>query len=157
PTLAPTSSRTVNPRRLGRTAAMAGRSTPGSTPMTNIEMAMAAPVLPAGTKAAASPSRTSSAAERREEAQLAASPGQARSGHAHHLRGVADVEMIRRPPGPGHLALDGRLVAHEDDRGPELAGRRHRAFHHDGRTVIAPHGVDGDLHARRRATSPRWR
>jgi hypothetical protein len=49
---------------------MAGRSTPGSTPMTNMEMAMAAPVFPADTNAAASRSRTSSAATRRDESRL---------------------------------------------------------------------------------------
>jgi hypothetical protein len=49
---------------------MAGRSTPGSTPMTNMAMAMAAPVLPAEMKAAASPSFTSWAATRSEESRL---------------------------------------------------------------------------------------
>jgi hypothetical protein len=45
--LAPTSSSSVARLRLGSTVAMAGRSMPRSTPMTNIAMAMAAPVLPA--------------------------------------------------------------------------------------------------------------
>jgi len=44
------------------TAAIAGRSTPGRTPMTNIAMAIAAPVLPAEMKADAVPPLTSSAA-----------------------------------------------------------------------------------------------
>src|SRR5499426_1689905 len=70
PTLAPASSRIVNLRRFGSTAAIAGRSTPGSTPITNIAMAIAAPVLPAEMNAAASPDLTSSAATRREESRL---------------------------------------------------------------------------------------
>ena len=49
---------------------MAGRSMPRSTPMTNIAMAMAAPVLPAEMKAEAWPSRTSSAAMLSEESRL---------------------------------------------------------------------------------------
>ena len=49
---------------------MAGRSMPRRTPMTNIEIAMAAPVLPADTNADASPARTSSAETRREESRL---------------------------------------------------------------------------------------
>src|SRR5437867_3998069 len=69
-TLAPTSRRTVKRLRFGTTAAMAGRSTPGSTPITNMAMAMAAPVLPADTKADASPSLTSWAATRRDESRL---------------------------------------------------------------------------------------
>jgi hypothetical protein len=60
----------VNPRRLGSTAAIAGRSMPRSTPMTNMAIAIAAPVLPAETNAAALPSRTASAATRSEESRL---------------------------------------------------------------------------------------
>src|SRR2546422_5994522 len=66
-TLAPASRRIVNFLRFGRTAAIAGRSTPGSTPITNIEITIAAPVFPAETKAVAFPSFTSSAATRSEE------------------------------------------------------------------------------------------
>src|SRR5215470_17599424 len=69
-TFAPTSSRSVARLRLGRTVAMAGRSMPRSTPMTNIAMAIAAPVLPAEMNADAWPSRTSSAATRSEESRL---------------------------------------------------------------------------------------
>src|SRR5437879_5794576 len=69
-TLAPASRRIVNLRRFGSTAAMAGRSTPGSTPITNIEIAIAAPVFPAEMRAAALPSRTSSAATLRDESRL---------------------------------------------------------------------------------------
>src|SRR5262252_6740723 len=49
---------------------MAGRSTPGSSPITYMPMAMAAPVLPADTRAWHSPSLQSSAATRREESRL---------------------------------------------------------------------------------------
>src|SRR3990170_4288269 len=69
-TLAPASMSTVKPDRLGSAAAMAGRSTPGRTPMTYMPMAMAAPVLPAETRAWHSPSLQSSAATRREESRL---------------------------------------------------------------------------------------
>src|SRR5207245_958039 len=58
-TLAPASRRIVNFLRFGRTAAIAGRSTPGSTPITNIEITIAAPVFPAETRAVAFPSFTS--------------------------------------------------------------------------------------------------
>ena len=69
-TLAPTSRSTVRARLLGSTTAMAGRSTPGRSPRVNMAMAMAAPVFPADTKAPAWPSRTSSAATRREESRF---------------------------------------------------------------------------------------
>src|SRR6266567_3620528 len=49
---------------------MAGRSTPGRTPSTNIPMAMAAPVLPADTRASHSPDLQSSAATRSDESRL---------------------------------------------------------------------------------------
>src|SRR5262245_17160448 len=49
---------------------MAGRSTPGSRPITYIPMAMAAPVLPADTRAWHSPSLQSSAATRSDESRL---------------------------------------------------------------------------------------
>jgi hypothetical protein len=43
---------------VGKTAARAGRSTPGIPPSTIFAVAMAAPVLPAVTKPTARPSRT---------------------------------------------------------------------------------------------------
>src|SRR5262249_14663026 len=54
---------------------MAGRSTPGSRPITYMPMAMAAPVLPAETSAWHSPSLQSSAATRGEGSRLARSGG----------------------------------------------------------------------------------
>src|SRR2546427_11180745 len=54
-TLAPASRRIVNFLRFGSTAAIAGRSTPRSTPITNIEIAIAAPPFPAPTHAAPPP------------------------------------------------------------------------------------------------------
>src|SRR2546430_706928 len=69
-TLAPASRRIVNFLRFGRTAAIAGRSTPGSTPITNMEIAIAAPVFPAEMRAAALPSFTSPAATLSDESRL---------------------------------------------------------------------------------------
>ena len=69
-TLAPTSSSTVCPFGFGSTAASAGRSTPGTVPITILPTAMAAPVLPAVTMAWARPSCTSSAQRRRDERRL---------------------------------------------------------------------------------------
>ena len=46
------------PAAVGKTAASPGRSTPGSTPSTSLAVTMAAPVLPAETKPAATPSLT---------------------------------------------------------------------------------------------------
>src|SRR5881628_3697395 len=78
-TLAPASRRIVNFLRFGSTAAIAGRSTPGSTPITNIDIAIAAPVFPAEIKAAALPSLTSSAATLSEESRLRRSACDGRS------------------------------------------------------------------------------
>ena len=59
-TFAPTTS-SIAPVRMavGNTAASAGRSTPGRAPRIILAVAIASPVLPAVTKPAARPSRTS--------------------------------------------------------------------------------------------------
>src|SRR6266705_659302 len=110
---------------------MAGRSTPGRTPSTYMPMAMAAPVLPAETRAWHSPFLHSSAATRREES------------------------CLRRS------ALDGGLVTDEHGRESELAGRRHCALDDDGGAEVSAHGIHRDLHRPRTArpgvTRPRLR
>ena len=58
------------PFALGKTAASAGRSTPGSAPRTILAVAMAAPVLPAVMNPAAWPSRTRRNPTRMEESRL---------------------------------------------------------------------------------------
>ncbi len=63
-TLAPRSSITVSPRRVGKNEAMAGRSMPGKVFSTILAMAMRAPVLPAETTPSARPSSTASMARR---------------------------------------------------------------------------------------------
>src|SRR3989304_5799010 len=139
---------------------MAGRSTPGSTPSTNIPLAMAAPVLPAETKAPASPSLTSSAATRSDESRLRRTACEADSpmpitwdawwivrgrpeargrGGSRSVGGWAAAEA-------GDLALDGGLVADESDGQTVLPGRGDCSFHDYGRAVVSPHGVDGDSH-----------
>ena len=71
-TFAPTSSSIAGfPGAVGKTAASAGRSTPGTAPSTTFAVAMAAPVLPAVTKPAACPSRTMRRPTRMEESRLA--------------------------------------------------------------------------------------
>ena len=71
-TLAPTSSKMATVfTAVGKTAASAGRSTPGMAPSTILAAIMAAPVLPAVIKPAARPSRTSRSPTRREESRLA--------------------------------------------------------------------------------------
>src|SRR5208337_2853343 len=70
-TFAPTSIRMVAvPWAVGKTAASAGRSTPGMAPKTIFAVAIAAPVLPAVTKPAALPSRTRRSPTRRDESRL---------------------------------------------------------------------------------------
>ena len=63
-TLAPRSSTTTGRCRAGMTEAMAGRSIPGRVLSTNFAIAIRAPVLPAETAAAASPSFTALMASR---------------------------------------------------------------------------------------------
>src|SRR5207302_2688272 len=76
-------------------------------------------------------------------------------GHADDLRGVADLEGEVVGLAAGQLALDGRLVAHEDDRGAVLPSRGDGALDDDGGPVIAAHRVNGDLHAPSTATISR--
>src|ERR1700758_1594198 len=59
------------PGAVGKTAASAGRSTPGTAPRTIFAVAMAAPVLPAVTKPEAWPSRAIRRPTRMEESRLA--------------------------------------------------------------------------------------
>ncbi len=61
-TLAPTSSSTAEPRRVGMVAASAGRSTPSSMPRCPYAAMTVAPVCPALKKASARPAATSAAA-----------------------------------------------------------------------------------------------
>src|SRR5215469_4095353 len=58
------------PSAVGKTAASAGRSTPGSAPNTILAVAIAAPVLPALTKPLATPSRTRRTPTRMLESRL---------------------------------------------------------------------------------------
>src|SRR2546425_597149 len=68
--LAPTSSQTEGPFRLGTTAHKAGRSTPSRTPQVILTVAITAPVFPALTTPEARPSRTRVAATLMEESFL---------------------------------------------------------------------------------------
>ena len=67
PIVAPRSSTTESPRRVGHTAAIAGRSMPGSMRRLNRAIAISAPVLPADTATSASPFLTASIASHIEE------------------------------------------------------------------------------------------
>ena len=145
--LAPTSSRIVRPRLLGSTTAMAGRSTPGSTPIVNIAMAMAAPVFPAEMNAAASPSRTSEAATRIEESRLRRRACEGCSPDS------TTWEACRTVIGKGLAPLwraSSRstcgLVADEDDLDAVLAAARDRPLDADGDAAVPSHRVDGDPH-----------
>jgi hypothetical protein len=62
--LAPRSSMTLSPRRVGKNDAIAGRSMPGSVLNTIFAVAISAPVLPAETMPCASPAATASMARR---------------------------------------------------------------------------------------------
>jgi len=64
-------------------------------PMTILALIMAAPVLPAVTRAWARPSLTSSAQRRIEERPLLADGGDGGLVHAHHLLGVDDLDARR--------------------------------------------------------------
>src|SRR3989304_248184 len=100
---------------------MAGRSTPGSTPRTNIPMAMAAPVLPAETKAPASPSLTSSAATRSDESRLRRTACEADSPMPITwdawwiVRGRPEARRRGGSGSVGGRAAPGGLDAHETD------------------------------------------
>ena len=69
-TLAPRSSMWVCPLAVGTAAQIAGRSIPGIIFMTNLEIAISAPVLPAETQASASPFLTRFTATRIDESFL---------------------------------------------------------------------------------------
>ena len=106
---------------------MAGRSTPGSTPITNMLMAMAAPVLPAETSAPHSPSFTSSAATRSEESRL------------------------RRSAWDGASAMPTTCVAWRTVTGRSWALRRVISRSMAGRS---PTRTDGSPNSRHAATAP---
>ena len=144
--LAPTSSRIVRPRLFGSTTAMAGRSTPGSTPIVNMAMAMAAPVFPAEMNADASPSRTSEAATRIDESRLRRRAWDGCSPISTTWEACRTVMGSAPDPVAGELALDDRPVADQDDVETVLAGGGDRPLAIDGHAAVPAHRVDGDLH-----------
>ena len=69
PIEAPTSSTIDSPRKVGHSAAIAGRSMPGRVLRLNFDIAISAPVLPADTATSASPFLTASMASHIEDFQ----------------------------------------------------------------------------------------
>ena len=69
PIEAPTSSTIDSPRKVGHSAAIAGRSMPGSVLRLNFDIAISAPVLPPDTTMSASPFFTASMASHIEDFQ----------------------------------------------------------------------------------------
>ena len=67
PIEAPTSSTTDSPRKVGHSAAIAGRSMPGKVLRLNFDIAISAPVLPPDTTTSASPFLTASMASHIED------------------------------------------------------------------------------------------
>ena len=118
--------------------------------MTNIEMAMAAPVLPAETKAEALPSRTSSAATRSDESRLRRSACEGLSA----MPTTWEAWRISTAEAPGAQPVPARasMAVWSPTRmteAPNSCAADDRALDDHGRAVVASHGVDGDLHARR--------
>src|SRR6185295_8556737 len=153
-TFAPTSRSTVRPRPLGRTAARAGRSTPGEVPRTMRAAIIAAPVLPAVTIAAARPSRQLGAeADRR--AALLADRGDRGLVHAHRLLGVDQLDATARIAQAGDLGRHPLAVADEEDRQAVVDRRPKSALDRGARREVPSHGIDGDPHDRQGAAGPR--
>ena len=144
-TLAPRSSITLSPRRVGNSAAIAGRSIPGSVFNTIFAIAISAPVLPAETTQSALSVRDR--IDRQPHAGSASGPqrnrrlgvGEHDIGRVVHGCGVREPRQLcqqRRDAGfvAEQQKAHGR-VALEGDIGP---------LQHHCRSPIAAHRVDGD-------------
>jgi hypothetical protein len=114
--------------------------------MTNIEMAMAAPVLPAETNAARLAVAHQLGGDAQRGIALAAERHRGALGHAHDLGGVADLDAETLGAEPTRASLDGLTVADEDDGRAELADGDDRAFHHHGGPWSPPMASTGDFH-----------
>ena len=128
-------------------AAMAGRSTPGTRPMSSVATAIAAPVFPALNVASASPDLTICPAMTRDElrflriAWTGCSPMPITSG-VWRTDQVGGAVALRRQFGP-----DGGLIAQQHDLGRGvLPGDQERAPDHFGGGKVAAHRIHGDSH-----------
>ena len=130
---APASISTVGPRRVGITIAMPGRMTPGRRRTWSSEAASAAPVFPAETTAAASPSPTARTARTSDESGL---PRTASAGFSSisiaSVHGTSSSPCASRIAGPKRTGCD-RVGRSLDGARDDLLGG-----------VVAAEGVDRD-------------
>ena len=145
-TLAPTSIRMVAvPCAVGKTAASAGRSTPGIAPKTILAVAMAAPVLPAVTKPAALPSRTMRSPTCMEESRLVRTACAAFSCMPMTSRGV---DYADGKPAPEAVQIefgpDDFFSADQHHFHVVVACGENGAFHFGFRRAVGAHGVKSD-------------
>ena len=123
--LAPRSSITLSPRRVGNSAAIAGRSIPGSVFSTNFAIAISAPVLPAETTQSARPSATASIASRMLERRPARS---AIDGLASSSTTSGVWCTVAALASRGSFASSGAMRASSPNSRKRAAGSRSRAM-----------------------------
>ncbi len=133
------------PCAVGKTAARAGRSTPGMAPSTILAVAMAAPVLPAVTKPAALPSRTMRKSDAHGRVAFGAYGLRRLLLHADDFAGIDDAD---RQPAPEamqfELGADRFLSADQHDFHVVVACGENGAFHFGFGRAISAHGVKSD-------------
>ena len=130
------------------TAAMPGRSTPGSVRNLIVVAATAAPVWPALTIASASPFFTRSTARLTDESFFRRTGFDRAVAHLHDLGGVDDFDPAVVAAVLLQFGFDLRRVADEKEFVDVriLAQRHDRAADKIRRTKIATHGIQRDFH-----------
>ena len=134
------------PFSVGQSAAIAGRSMPGSILRLNLAIAISAPVLPADTATSASPFLTASMASHIDDFQR---PLRSAWLGLSSIRTATSVCTSRQAAlSRGWAASSGSilaLVAEQDERAVGMLRQRQRRAGNDHRgSMVTPHGVERD-------------
>ena len=146
PIEAPRSSTIEVPRSVGHSAAIAGRSMPGSILRLNLAIAISAPVLPAETATSASPFFTASMASHIDDFQR---PLRSAWLGLSSIRTATSVWTSRQAPWSCGMGREQRLdqgrIAEQDEGGLGMVLQRSRRAGNDHRRpMVTAHGVKRD-------------
>ena len=134
------------PFSVGHSAAIAGRSMPGSICRLNLAIAISAPVLPADTATSASPFLTASMASHIEDFQRPLRSAWLGLSSIRTATSVCTSRQAALSCGwAGQQRTDLGLVAEQHEFAVGMLRQRQRRARNDHRgAVVAPHGVERD-------------
>ena len=133
---------------VGISAASAGRSTPGSVPITIFAVAIAAPVFPAETKPSARAFHHELRADSQRTLLLPSDRGRDGIVHRNHFSSLNQLNAaiaIASPTTPTQFGFNLVGLAHKNNSNSEVARRSQSAVNLNVRRVVASHCVENDL------------